>query len=121
MERGHMGTPTGNVTLPASNDSSTCAEIPIDEIDNASGIVAVAVCAKAACRVGFAAHNAATGAGKTAVQGTAYFDLPADTPLEIPCVGARKRAESIYLCADDTSASTFSWAPIYGGELDRTV
>lgn len=116
MERGIMGAPTGNVTLPANNDGSTCAEIAVDAVPFPKRIVAVVISSVVACRVGIAAKDTATSTGKTAVQGTAYLKLPADTPLEIPCVGINDRNESIYLCADDTSASTFSWAPIYGAE-----
>jgi hypothetical protein len=113
-ERGYLETPasSGGQTLP-ENNAATVAEVTI-----AAGVVAIALSLKAAGRASFqAAGTSASGAGKNAVEGTAYFDVPADTPLELPCIGASGRGESLYLCTDTTSASTYSFGYVHGGEM----
>lgn len=100
----------GGATLPASN-GATAYEIVVPD-----GAVAVIIGTIVATRVTDAATGTgSSGDGKTQAQGTQYAYLPAAVVVEIPVVGFYGR-KSLYLCANTTSASTFSFSFVRGGE-----
>lgn len=105
-----IGHPTGGVTLPANNGASA-AEVNLQTVAIPTLLIGVVVTPRRNSRVA-PARSAAD--GKTYVQGTQYLDLPADSPARIPVEGMTDGVWKLYLCSDDTTESTFSWAPIYG-------